>query len=208
RAELPDDGEVSRQDIPVPDALWAQWEEEVQQSEFKSRNQPHLTFLRGEPKLGLLRAMEAFDEQAQTVEPGALMTQNVVEYRPRPERAESTVDAIAISLDETRRIDLARISALLDVDEAQARQMVLDHAFVDPASGEFVSAVTYLSVEVHIKLDVAREAAADDDQFQHNVEELERVLPDANSIQDVTETPVVQWVPQEPYNDFVRDTFE
>src|SRR5699024_1066149 len=66
RAALPDDGEVSRQDIPVPDALWAQWEEDVQQPEFKPRNQAHLTFLRGEPKLGLLRAMEAFDEQTQT----------------------------------------------------------------------------------------------------------------------------------------------
>lgn len=208
RAELPDDGEVSRQDIPVPDALWAQWEEDVQQPEFKSRNQAHLTFLRGEPKLGLLRAMEAFDEQTQTAEPGALMTQNVVEYRPRPERAESTVDAIAISLDETRRIDLARIGALLDVDEAQARQMVSEHAFVDPESGEFVPAVTYLSGDVRTKLDVARQAAADDDQFQHNVDELELVLPDDISIHDVTVNPGVQWVPQELYNDFVRDTFE
>src|SRR5699024_6528422 len=161
-----------------------------------------------EPKLGLLRAMEAFDEQTQTAEPGALMTQNVVEYRPRPERAESKVDAIAMSLDETRRIDLARISALLDVDEAQARQMVSAHAFVRAESGEFVPAVSYLSGDVRSKLDGGREAAADDEQFQHNVDELEVVLPDDISIHDVTVNPGVQWVPQELYNDFVRDTFE
>src|SRR5699024_7025541 len=96
----------------------------------------------------------------------------------------------------------------LDVDEAQARQMVSEHAFVDPESGEFVPAVTYLSGDVRTKLDVAREAAADDEQFQHNVDELELVLPDDISIHDVTVNPGVQWVPQELYNDFVRDTFE
>src|SRR5699024_3556292 len=98
------------------------------------RDQPHLTFVSGDPKLGLLRAMEHFDEDTQVAEPGALMTQNVVEYRPRPERAESVVDAIAISLDETRRIDVDRVAELLATDSATARQSLLDHAFVDPES--------------------------------------------------------------------------
>src|SRR5699024_10027406 len=104
------------------------------------------------PKLGLLRAMESFDERTQTATPGALMTHNVVEYRPRPERAESTLDAIAISLDETRRIDLDRVAGLLDMDTAAAREAVLEHAFVDPESGELVSAVAYLSGDVRAKL--------------------------------------------------------
>lgn len=208
RAELPDDGEISRSEVPVPDALRAQWEQEVGEPEFKHRSQPHLAFLRGEPKLGLLRAMETFDEQTQTATPGALMTHNVVEYRPRPEQAESTVDAIAISLDETRRIDLDRVSDLLGIDEAQAREHVLEHAFVEPESGEVVPSVTYLSGDVRTKLEVAREAAADDDQFQHNVNELELVVPDDISIGDVTVNPGVHWIPQGMYNDFVRDTFE
>src|SRR5699024_5134320 len=33
-ADWPDDGDASRQDIPVPGALWAPWEEDVQQPEF------------------------------------------------------------------------------------------------------------------------------------------------------------------------------
>src|SRR5699024_12423518 len=109
RAELPDDGDVGRHEVAVPEDVRAQWEADAAEQEFVRRDQPHLTFLAGDPKLGLLRAMEHFDEDTQVAEAGALMTQNVVEYRPRPDRAESVADAIAISLDETRRIDVDRV---------------------------------------------------------------------------------------------------
>src|SRR5699024_11386252 len=51
-------------------------------------------------------------------------------------------------------------------------------------------------------------SAADDDQFNHKVRELEAVVPNDISIKDVTVNPGVHWVPQELYNEFVRDTFE
>jgi|GEM_PF-1527659 len=208
RATLPDDGEVGRNDAVVPEELLAQWQEEAGQQEFVRRDQRHLTFLSGDPKLGLLRAMESFDEQTQVADPGALMTQNVVEYRPRPERAGSVVDAIAISLDETRRLDLDRIGDLLQMDETTVRAAVLDHAFVEPETHELVSSVSYLSGDVRTKLEVAERAAADDEQFWHNVRELETVVPDDISIEDVMVNPGVQWVPQDVYNEFVRETFE
>ncbi|NWN87251.1 MAG: DEAD/DEAH box helicase family protein [Micrococcaceae bacterium] len=208
RGELPDDGEVSRNEVVIPEAVRAQWEAQAAKPQFVRREQPHLAFLRGEPKLGLLRAMESFDERSQTAAPGAMMIQNVVEYRPRPERAASTRDAIAISLDETRRIDLDRVAGLLDMDEAAARAAVLEQAFIEPESGEMVAAVSYLSGDVRTKLEVARQVAADDDQFSRNVAELELVVPDDVSIDDVTVNPGVQWVPQDMYNDFVRETFE
>lgn len=208
RATLPDDGDVGRSEVEVPEHLLAEWQEDAAKQEFVRRDQPHLTFLSGEPKLGLLRAMEAFDEQTQTAEPGALMTQNVVEYRPRPEHADSVVDAIAISLDETRQIDLDRVGELLNMDEVAVRQAVLEHAFVDPESGELVSAVSYLSGDVRTKLEIAEEASAADEQFVHNVRQLETVVPDDISIEDVIVNPGVQWVPQYMYNEFVRDTFE
>lgn len=208
RAELPDDGDVGRHEVAVPEDVRAQWEADAAEQELYRRDQPHLTFLAGDPKLGLLRAMEHFDEDTQVAEAGALMTQNVVEYRPRPDRAESVADAIAISLDETRRIDVDRVAELLDTDSAAARQSVLDHAFVDPESGELVSAVVYLSGDVRTKLELAHNAAADDGQFNHNVRELEAVVPNDISIEDVTVNPGVHWVPQELYNEFVRDTFE
>src|SRR5699024_4341904 len=76
---------------------------------------------------------------------------------------------------------------------AAARQSVLDHAFVDPESGELVSAVAYLSGDVRTKLELAHNAAADDDQFNHNVRELEAVVPNDISIKDVTVNPGVHW---------------
>src|SRR5690625_7438969 len=117
--------------------------------------------------------MQTANERPETATPGAVKTQNVVEYRPRPERASSTSDAIAISLDETRRIDLDRVAELLDMDTTAAREAVLDHAFVEPESGALVSAVEYLSGDVRAKLDIGRRAAENDPAVSRHVGELE-----------------------------------
>src|SRR5699024_9533854 len=100
------------------------------------------------------------------------------------------------------------VSGLLDMDTTAAREAVLDHAFVDPESGELVSAVAYLSGDVRAKLDIARQAAENDPALSRNVAELELVVPDDISIDDVVVNPGVHWVSQHRYNDFLRDTFE
>ncbi|MGO1381375.1 MAG: helicase-related protein, partial [Corynebacterium sp.] len=208
RATLPEDGDVDRADVPVPEELIRQWQEAAGEKTFTSRRQPHLEFLAGDPKLGLLRACEVFDEQEQTAEPAALLTRDVIEYRPRPERAESVEDAIAISLDETRTVDVDRVAGLLAVDAAEAENLMEGQVFPDPESGQLLPAVAYLSGNVRTKLAVARTAVAQGRDYGANVEALEAVLPEDVDIRDVVVNPGVHWVPQEVYEDFVRETFE
>ncbi|WMY80092.1 helicase-related protein [Citricoccus sp. I39-566] len=208
RATLPEDGEMDRSEVPVPDELAAQWAAEAAVPEFSHRRQPHLEFLSGDPKLGLLRACEVFDDQEQTAEPAALLTRDVIEYRPRPERAESVQDAIAISLDETRTVDVDRVAGLLGVDADEAEAQMAGHVFTDPESGVLVPRVTYLSGNVRAKLAAAEQGLANGGDFAVNVAALEAVLPADVDIRDVVVNPGVHWVPQEIYEDFVRDTFE
>ncbi|HRO95034.1 MAG TPA: hypothetical protein PLJ28_14065, partial [Citricoccus sp.] len=208
RATLPEDGEMDRSEVPVPDELATQWAAEAAEPEFSHRRQPHLEFLAGDPKLGLLRACEVFDEQEQTAEPAALLTRDVIEYRPRPERAESVEDAIAISLDETRTVDVDRVAGLLGVDADEAQTMMAGHVFTDPESGMLTPKVAYLSGNVRTKLAAARQAVQNGGDYAVNVAALEAVLPADVDIRDVVVNPGVHWVPQEIYEDFVRDTFE
>ncbi|WP_413543327.1 helicase-related protein [Citricoccus nitrophenolicus] len=208
RATLPEDGEMDRSEVPIPDELAAEWQEQATEKTLTARRQPHLEFLSGDPKLGLLRACEVFDEQEQTAEPAALLTRDVIEYRPRPERAESVQDAIAISLDETRTVDVDRIAGLLGVDPDEAEAQMAGHVFTDPESGVLTPRVAYLSGNVRAKLAAAQEAVENGGDYAVNVAALEAVLPADVDIRDVVVNPGVHWVPQDVYEDFVRDTFE
>ena len=208
RATLPEDGELDRRDVPVPAELAEQWAQEAAEPQLWQRRQPHLEFLAGDPKLGLLRATESFDEREQTAAPAALMLQDVIEYRPRPERAESVADAIAISLDETRTVDLDRVAGLLGVDTAVAESQMAGHVWRDPESGQLVPAVTYLSGNVRAKLAVATAMAADRPELRANVAALEAVMPADVAIQDVVVNPGVHWVPSEMYEQFASETFD
>nr|WP_255459513.1 helicase-related protein [Micrococcus sp. TA1] len=208
RATLPEDGEMDRSEVPVPAELASAWAAEAAEPEFSHRRQPHLEFLAGDPKLGLLRACEVFDEQEQTAEPAALLTRDVIEYRPRPERAESVEDAIAISLEETRTVDVDRVAGLLGVDADEAQTMMAGHVFTDPETGVLTPKVAYLSGNVRAKLAAAQEAMANGGDYAVNVAALEAVLPADVDIRDVVVNPGVHWVPQDIYEDFVRDTFE
>lgn len=208
RASLPEDGDLDPRETPVPEELATQWEQEAARPVFHSRRQPHLVFLAGDPKLGLLRACESFDEQEQSAEPAALLVRDVIEYRSRPETAETVQDAIAISLEESRTVDPDRVAGLLGVDEETALQRMAGYVYRDPETDVLVPAQTYLAGDVRVKLDQAREQAALDDQYRANVVALEAVVPDEVDIRDVVVNPGVQWVPHEVYTDFVRDTFE
>ncbi|MCT2090108.1 DEAD/DEAH box helicase family protein [Micrococcus terreus] len=207
RATLPEDSDIDRRQVPVPDDLAQQWAEQAAESELFQRKQPHLEFLAGDPKLGLLRACETFDEQEKSAVPAALMLRDVVEYRPRPETAETIQDAIAISMDESREVDVDRVAGLLGVATEEAEQRMLGHVFTDPESGRRIPAVAYLAGNVRKKLAAAR-AANQAGTFNENIQALEAVLPEEIDLRDVVVNPGVQWVPAEVYEQFALETFD
>ncbi|WP_145992788.1 helicase-related protein [Micrococcus luteus] len=208
RDSLPQDGDVAPADVPVPEELAAEWDERARRPEFKKREQPHIAWLAGDPKLGLLRSMEVFDEASQTATAGALLTRDVVTHRTRPERAESVEDAIAISMDETRTVDVDRVAELLDVDAETARGRLAGEVFEESGTGVLVPKTTYLSGNVRAKLAAAREAMAEDSRFAENVGALEAVVPDEIALQDVAVNVGVRWVPEETYRQFVSETLK
>ena len=208
RDTLPQDGDVAPADVPVPEDLAAEWEEEVSREVFKKREQPHIAWLAGDPKFGLLKSMEVFDPTTQNAEPGALLTRDVVTHRTRPDHAESVEDAIAISMEETRRVDLDRVAELLDVDAETARERLSGEVFEEPGTGVLVPKTTYLSGNVRAKLATAREAMEIDARFRENVGALESVVPDEIALQDVSVNVGVRWIPEETYRQFVSETLK
>ena len=85
---------------------------------------------------------------------------------------------MAISLDETRTVDVDRIAALLGIDTEQAREALVGRVYPDPADRSvLVPAAEYLSGNVRTKLAQAQAAAAADPAYAANVDALVGVQP-------------------------------
>lgn len=167
-----------------------------------------LVTFRQDPHSALVRALERFDDESQTSSPASLLTQRVVVPRPVKQGADTPAEAVALSLDETGRVDLKLMARLLGVDEAEARTQLGTLVYDDPATGDLVDAQDYLSGDVRSKLDAASEAAATDERFRVNVEALREVLPDAIGIEEIEARMGAVWISAEVHQQFLSEILE
>ncbi len=163
---------------------------------------------RQDPHSALVRALERFDEESQTSTPASLLVQRVVVPRPVKQGAETPSEAIALSLDETGRVELPFVARLLGVDEDEARTALGDLVYDDPVTGELVHAPDYLSGDVRSKLDAAVEAAATDDRFGVNVEALREVLPDPIGVEEIEARLGAVWISPQLHQQFLEEVLE
>ncbi|GAB2714178.1 hypothetical protein GCM10027038_10570 [Arthrobacter bambusae] len=207
RLGLPSDGAVPASEVPVPVSLLAAWQDEANAADDPVRKQDHLAVLAGDPGRGLLLALEHFDEDTGVARKAAVFDRDVLVFRERPTTAETPADALAVSLDESRRVDMERIAGLLGVDEAQARELLGTLVFEEPGTGELLPAVQYLSGDVRSKLATARETAKDESRFETNIRALEGAMPEQVGPMDIIAKPGVRYVEPADYEAFIAETF-
>ncbi|MFH5210149.1 helicase-related protein [Antrihabitans sp. NCIMB 15449] len=198
-------------DGPVPQPILAQLSDQA----WVNPKTPHkLTShlgkaLRADPSFAAVMALEEFDETTMTATKAALFHTDVLGVRPGRESADTLADAVAISLDQTARIDVDRIADLLGTSVAQVQAQLPDSgtAFRGVANPNvWVPAAQYLSGNVRKKLAVAHEFAAVDERYRPNVAALTAVLPPPIRT-GVEVRPGTGWIPDSDYVQFMRDTF-
>lgn len=208
RAGLPDDMTgAERQAAEPPQELVDEWVADIEPAE-PTKRYPHLAPLRDDPAFGLVLALERYDEDTGRAAKQPIFRQDIVATPPQRAAAESPADALAISLDETRSVDVARIADLLGVDEAAALASLSDLTFTDHDSGELVPAFTYLAGDVRAKHgEVTRLVDEGRGDLRRNANELEAVLPEWVSLDDLTVRPGVLWIDANTLHQFAEHTF-
>ena len=181
----------------------------VRGEEIMARHRPPVmhTF-KTDPHHALVMALENFDDADQSARPAAILTQRALAPRPQVQGAESPAEAIALSLDESGRLDLERIADLLRTDQREAREALAGLAYDDPATGELVHAPDYLSGDIYTKLDHAREAAQKDPQYRVNIEALEPVLPEPLGPEEISARLGAVWIPPEVHQQFLAELLD
>lgn len=148
--------------------------------------------------------VESIDPQTKKPAKGSIFTRRLLAAYEKPSTADTPSDALAITLDETGKIDLNRISQLLQSTPDDARQRLIDDALVYELPGDqLILSAEYLSGAVRAKLREAKAAAQLDKKYARNVTALEAVQPadlPPSRIRAVLGSP---WIPARAIEDFV-----
>lgn len=208
RAGLPEDiPTTERAELLPPEELVAEWIEDISPRQ-PVKVQPHLTALRDDPGFGLVLALESYDEDTATATKTPIFFRDVVAQVPERTHAETPADAIAISLEESRRIDLDRVASLLGTDVDDARAQIADLVFADPHTDELVPATLYLAGDVRAKHEeVAALIASGRPDLERHESALAAVVPTDVPLSEVTIRPGVPWIPAEDMSAFCEQTF-
>lgn len=125
-----------------------------------------------------------------------------------PETAEDIKDAVGISLGYMGRLSVPYMAKLLNVPENEVVSMLGEEglAFVNPKTGLYETADSYLSGEVRTKLREAEQADAESGgQYSRNIEHLNKVMPPLRPIHNISVIMGARWLPGEVYTKFAQD---
>lgn len=164
--------------------------------------------LMGDPLGALVLSLEHFDDDTQTATEADLLQRRVLSSREEVTEAATPEDALAICYDRLGKVDLDTIAGLLGGTPDQARIALGDLVYEEPDSHVLVPAAEYLSGNVRVKLDRAREAAVSDPSFEVNVAALAEVLPVPLGADEIAAKIGAVWISDKVHQQFLAELLE
>lgn len=126
----------------------------------------------------LLCSMEDVDASGKVVGKSDFFTKRTIRHTEKVSHCDTPREALAVSLNESGRVDLSRIAALTGMTEENCVSALNGVIYRVPGTERYVTAEEYLSGNVRQKLEVAQKAAANDPAFAGHAAALERVQPE------------------------------
>ncbi|GBQ21546.1 DNA methylase [Acetobacter estunensis NRIC 0472] len=175
----------------------------------ETQRRPNIQPFVDDPDVWLVASIEDYDEATDTGRMGPIFSERVIHAPSEPE-IHGAHDALAVSLHETGRVDLALIAELLGRSEADALTELGESVYLDAEkSGQgrdvWVTADEMLSGAVRTKLARAREAAQGDPRFARTVAALEGVQPSDLRPSEITARLGAPWLPVADIEAFVSE---
>lgn len=126
-----------------------------------------------------------------------------------PEKAQSTEDALALSLAYKGTIDFELIAKLTDQPERAARgELVGKTVFFCPDAQDFLLAEDYLSGDLIKKITIAEKLEEADTRMAANIQALKAALPDRVCFSDIKAAIGSHWLPESLLENFISTTFK
>jgi len=155
---------------------------------------PNLAPFADDPDCWLVASIEDYDLESGLARTGPVFRDRVISPPAAPVIT-SAADALAVTLDETGRVDPEHLAQLLGCDPDIALSQLGAAIFRNPLTEAWETADAYLSGPVRTKLDAAEAAAALDRQYERNVAALREVQPRDIRPSDITARLGAPWLP-------------
>lgn len=134
----------------------------------------------------------------------AIFSRRVMSPRRQVTRVETAKEALVVSMNETGRLNLSRMSQLTAKTEQDLITELKGLIYKNPTTGKWETADQYLTGNVKAKLRDAREASENDPAFTENVNALLAVQPADIEAVDISVQLGSTWIPDRDIEDFVR----
>ena len=162
--------------------------------ERETHRRPNLAPFADDPDCWLVASIEDYDLESGLARMGPIFRERVIAPPSAPLIA-TAADALAVTLNETGRVDIDHLAELLDRDPETALAQLGDTVFRNPGTEAWETDDAYLSGSVRTKLALAEAAAERDPQYGRNVAALLRVQPEDLPPSDITARPGAPWIP-------------
>lgn len=197
-------------DLPEPRITEARLRLNQTYDRFVRRHGPlssrdNLRAFAGDPDQPLLLSLENYDAEQKRAAKTAIFERRTLErYKPAT-RVDTAAEALAISLNESGRIDWPRMSFLTGLSPRQMQDELDQMVYCNPES-DWETADRYLSGNVRVKLEAAVAAAALDASYRRNIAALKAVQPPDLLPGDISARLGSSWIPAGDVRDYIRET--
>ena len=162
--------------------------------ERETHRRPNLAPFADDPDCWLVASIEDYDLESGLARMGPIFRERVIAPPSAPLIA-TAADALAVTLNETGRVDIDHLAELLDRDPETALAQLGEAVFRNPGTEAWETDDAYLSGSVRTKLAIAEAAAERDPQYARNVAALRRVQPEDLRPSDITARLGAPWIP-------------
>ncbi len=163
----------------------------------------------------LICSLENVDVEHDTVSKTDMFSKRTIKKREVPTHVDSAVEALAISIAEKAKVDMAYMTELTDLSEDDIANDLRGIIFKNPRSEsnddveEYINADEYLSGNVRDKLQDAELAARQDPiTYEHNVRALKEVVPKDLDATDIDVRLGATWMPPKDVEKFIFETLD
>ena len=155
----------------------------------------------------LLCSLEVLDDEGNFKRKADMFTKRTIKPHRSVEYVETASEALALSIGEKARVDLAYMEQLTHKPQEEIIADLQGVIFRVPNSepARYVTADEYLSGNVRNKLTIARAAAKENPEYGVNAQALEQVQPKDLSASEISVRLGTTWIPQEDIQRFMME---
>ena len=156
----------------------------------------------------LLCSLEKLDDEGNFKGKADMFSKRTIKKAEVVTSVDTASEALAVSLGERARVDLAYMSELTGKREEDVAKELAGIIFQNPVTEKWETADEYLSGNVREKLATARVFAENRPEFAINVTALEGVQPKELDASEIEVRIGATWIDPKYIEDFMRETFE